>query len=477
MRRKILLWSVLLALPLTVFLGAAVLLNRSPRELAPYIERRADGHNRIIVWGGQWLGKTLRALDRMDSINYALPVLKVGAQRSSEAALPSDRQLVLVASAAQARLAIAQAKPGQVISLLPGLYVFSGSPLYLNQAGLAHAPITLRARQAGTVRIELALQEGFIVAAPYWIFENLHVRGVCQVQENCEHAFHVVGNAHHFISRNNTLLDFNAHFKINMVNGMTPDDGLIEYTTLSNSVARRGAQPVTPVDLVGASRWHIRHNLISDFIKDGGDRISYGVFAKGGGFDNRIAQNMIICEHRLQGQAGQRVGISLGGGGTGAAYCREQRCLSEQERGVIEANLVMACSDDGIYLNKAANSRIIHNTLLDTGGIQVRFPESSADIFGNMVDGRISVRDGGVLRAAHNLDSNLASIFLGYHRQRYRLRDPAVFDLSWRARPDALPVGMQGVSDLCGAHREKMAVPGAFNDFMDCLQTEGAIRP
>src|SRR5690606_6001729 len=127
--------------------------------------------------------------------------------------------------------------------------------------------------------------------------------------------------------------------------------------------------PVVPIDLVGASHWRVRANFIHDFIKRDGDRISYGGYFKGAGSANRFERNVVLCELALRGFPGQRVGLSLGGGGTGQDFCRDKRCITEQDGGVIDSNLIGFCSDDGIYINRAATSQIRQNTLLDTGGI------------------------------------------------------------------------------------------------------------
>lgn len=484
MLKRALIFSTLLVVVLLVTAGFILeQFNRTPRELAPYIERRVSGHNPVIVGIGDWVGKTLRALDRMDAV-AALPALTLGAQtkdvKELTVALPLDdnhaRHTVFVGSVEQARAAISNAIAGDVITFFPGSYHFSGGNIIANKAGRAGAPITVRAEVPGTVKIAMALSEGFHISAPYWIVENLHLRGVCQEQSNCEHAFHVVGNAHHFVARNNTIVDFNAHFKVNKEGAYIPDDGVIEYNTISNTAPRHTEHSVTLIDLVAASRWEIRHNLITDFIKDGSDRISYGAFVKGGGKDNRIESNIIICEHHLRGEAGQRVGLSLGGGGTGKAYCPDQRCITEQDRGVIASNLVMSCSDDGIYLNKAAASRVINNTLIDTGGIEVRFVESTADVEGNLVDGKIRERDGGLIRPLNNIDTNLLSVFLGYHPVRQLFINPSAFDFRWREKPPVTSKIASAATDLCDAHSAQKPVIGAFNDFSACVPG-GMVKP
>ncbi|MES2264604.1 MAG: chondroitinase-B domain-containing protein [Pseudomonadota bacterium] len=439
-----------------------------PRQLAPYVERRAAGHNPFINEIGRNMASTLQALDRGAGAPASAPAWRIGAQDTSPAH-GAGGHVVPVASTEAVLRALAEANPGDVITLQPGTYRFQGRYIAVTRAGSAGAPITLRAERPGTVSLDFALGEGFHVTAPYWTFENLHIRGACERQADCNHAFHVTGKAAGFIARNNTLLDFNAHLKINSEDGDNPDRGLIEGNTLSNTSVRQTGEPVTPIDLVGAGGWIIRANLISDFVKGGGNQVSYGAFAKGAGSGNVFERNIVLCEQRLRGQPGQRIGLSLGGGGTGAASCRDKRCITEQDGGVIQSNLIASCSDEGIYLNRAAASKVLHNTLLDTAGIMVRFAESSADVQGNIVDGRIRARNGALLRAQDNLDSNLTSLYLGRHAQRALFRAPAALDFGFASTP-AHSRSEAGVPDLCGPARAAQPLYGAFDDFAACLR-------
>jgi hypothetical protein len=460
--------AVLLVLAGAAAVGGALVLQSlgvAPRALAPYVERRTSGHNPFIVGTGQWLARTLTALDRGPPQPFATGRLRIGAQAAGAPA-PGGARTVLANNPVQVRAAIAGAAPGDRIVLLPGTYRFEGR-LAIDRPGAATQRITLGAMQPGTVKLEFAMVEGFTVSAPYWTFENLAIRGACERHDDCEHAFHVVGAAQHFIARNNVITDFNAHFKINGSDGRFPDHGLIENNTLSNAAVRGTANPVVPIDLVAASGWTIRRNLISDFIKGGGDGISYGGFAKGAGSSNTFAQNIVWCEQRLYGAPGQRVGLSLGGGATGAPYCRDGRCIVEQEGSVIQSNLIASCSDDGIYLNSAARTTVVHNSLLDTGGISVRFAGSSADIEGNLVDGAIRSRNDGVVRARGNRDTPIALLYLGYHPVRRLFSDLATlgFDAA-AARRTAVP-GLG--EDLCAEPRPANPRLGAFEDFSACM--------
>ena len=463
-------WFGLLLAPCLLALGAAGFLQQrgiTPRALGPYVERRSSGHNELIEGAGRWSGNILMRLDR-GTPAPGLPLFPgIGAQARTVPAPGAER---LVASSDEVRKAIAGASPGDVITLLPGVYRFGGANIDVTRPGTATANIVLRARQGGTVAIELDTVEGFYVSAPYWRFENLGIRGVCKDHSRCEHAFHVTGAASHFAAVNNTIVDFNAHFKVNGNDGRFPDDGRIEANTLRNDSVRDTANPVTPIDIVAANHWSIRRNLISDFVKGGGDRISYGAFAKGAGIGNVFEQNVMVCEARLQGMAGQRVGLSLGGGGSGKEYCRDRKCITEQEQGVIRSNLIAACSDDGIYLNNAAASKIIHNTLVDTGGMQVRFAGSSADIEGNLVDGDIRSRDGGVLRLDDNRSTSIALLYAGYHPVRGLFAAPQGFNFEWSGEPPRRSAAGALTPDLCGAARPAAPAYGAFEDIGPCLR-------
>lgn len=471
-RLKRISWIVLIVLALLAGLASFVVerVGVSPRQLGPYLERRTSDHNHVIVALGESMASVLVTLDRGHDPLSMMPQLRIGAQpEAAPRSLPLGA-VVMVASGEEARKAIDQASPGDIITFMPGTYRFAGQGyIAAKQAGTPAAGITVRAERPGTVFLEFNLGEGFLVSAPYWTFENLHIRGVCRQHSYCEHAFHVVAKASHFVARNNTIVDFNAHFKINSQDGFIPDEGLIESNTLTNDGVRQTDQPVTPIDLVAASHWVIRSNLITDFIKMQSDQVSYGAFAKGAGFGNRFERNIILCEYRLHGYPGQRVGLSLGGGGTGRQYCRDKRCITEQDGGIIQSNLIASCSDEGIYINRAATSKIVYNTLIDTAGIMVRYAESSADVEANIVDGRIRSSEGALLRASDNLDTSLIRLYIGSHPLRSLYAATSRLDLAWSGDPPRRTATYPIAPDLCGAVRPPRPSYGAFEAFSACL--------
>ena len=294
-------WSLVAVSVVLVALAALVVaierVNVLPRRLAAYIEHRASGHRTAIERAGRIAARALLAVDRgRRDVAYLLPVPSMRTAAGVEEHLAPRARVVLVTTASQAREAIENAEPGDAITFLPGTYPFDGSYIAVLRPGTPLAPIVVRAAGPGSAKLEFNLIEGFLVSAPYWSFENLDIRGICRAHADCEHAFHVAGGGEHFTARHNTIVDFNAHFKING-NGTTyPDWGVIEDNVITNTAVRDTGNPVTPIDLVAASHWRIRGNRISDFVKGQSDRISYGAFAKGAGSDNRFERNVVVCE-------------------------------------------------------------------------------------------------------------------------------------------------------------------------------------
>jgi hypothetical protein len=469
-RKVVKLFAWLIALGVLSLVGLFMLdgVQTPPRALGPYLERRALGHNPAIEGFGRRASQYLLAADRGNEAPFT-GSLQFKPAVASAAPLAGGREK-LVASSEEALRIIENAEPGDVITFLPGTYAFSGGRgrIAASRAGSPDKPISVRAQRPGTVQLHFSLVEGFKVSGAYWVFENLTIRGTCDQHRDCEHAFHIVGAAHHFTARNNTLIDFNAHFKINAENGAAPDDGLLEGNVLTNEAVRNTSHPVSPVDLVAASNWVVRGNVITDFIKGDGNQVSYGGFFKGAGENSRFEQNLVVCEYKLRGKSGARVGLSLGGGGTDAAVCRDKRCITEQTGGVIQSNVILACSDEGIYINKAAASIVRHNTLIDTGPLSVRYPESSADVEGNLVDSNIRSRDGGVLRKADNLETGMGSLYAGRHPVRDLFVNAPGLDLQWRAKPPRRAQAQEKLPDLCAPARPELPLAGAAEDYR-CL--------
>jgi hypothetical protein len=372
------------------------------------------------------------------------------------AATPAMARQVNVATSAQLINAINAAQAGDVIILADGTYSLSGSHgANCAAAGTSTAPITVRAANALQAHIRSSAVEGFSVTGPNWHFSGLDIAGVCSSDSNCEHAFHVTGAANGFQLLSSRVVDFNAQVKVNAdTSHRMPSSGLIQGNQIYNTRARNTSNPVTPLNLDNANYFIVRSNLIRDFHKAQGDGISYGVFVKGGSASPIFERNMVMCT-RYETSGGTRIGMSFGGGGMDPSLCAPNwggsTCDPEVTNGIMRNNIVINCSDVGIYLNKAKSSHILYNTLVATSGIDFRYASSTGEARGNVMSGSIHMRDGGTYSGSQNLINTSLDRFNGWYQA------PLAGDLDKKGELSALigkgtPTSLV-TNDYCGRSR------------------------
>ncbi|MCC6217787.1 MAG: PE-PGRS family protein [Polyangiaceae bacterium] len=362
-----------------------------------------------------------------------------------------------VATAAELTAAVAAAQPGDVIVLAPGTYALG--KLSCAASGTPTAPIVVRAATPRGARLEFSSVEGFAVTGAHWRFEGLDVRGTCAQDDDCEHAFHVSGAADGFVLRDSRIVDFNAQLKVNaaQVGGVwrTPNAGLVEHNELADTRARNTANPTTKLNIDTGDDWVVRGNFLHDFHKGGGNQVSYGVFLKSGGARGVVERNLVVCSLDVT-SAGATIGLSLGGGGTAPQFCAPAfdaatPCAVEHRDGVLRNNVVANCSDVGIYLNRAANTRVLYNTLIATSGVDFRFDTTTGVAIGNFLGGSLRERDGGTFTGTANLAGVALSTFTALYAA------PLVGDLSLVGDPAAVlgagPAETDVVDDYCGRLR------------------------
>jgi len=364
---------------------------------------------------------------------------------------------VAVADVAGLLSAISGAQAGDTIVLAPGTYEVKQSKIGCEAAGTADAPIVVQAAELGTVFIKFDAVEGFHVRGPNWEFANLDIEGVCAADSDCEHAFHVTGAADGTHLHHNRMHGFNAMIKGNgepVGQGgvyVWPDDVTVEYNELFNEAPRDTANPVTPIDVVGGRNWVVRGNFIHDHAKGGGNNVSYAAFLKGHSKDGLIERNLVVCELLHQGQV--RLGLSLGGGGTSPdAICEDGKCKPEHERGVMRNNLIVNCpADVGVYVNAGADSKIVNNTLYNTTGIDMRFPETTGIVHNNILNGKIRDRDGGSSTKMNNLEEVDLGVLGGW------FQDPGAYDFTLKDGAMFVDLGLaipEVFDDYCGNARD-----------------------
>lgn len=432
--------------------------ERSPQEWLRYLERRLEGHPKLESLGLPLI-QMVRPHWERPIPELSFPTLGKGQQAQPvHPARQAAVNVLYVSSADDLRQALQSAREGTRIELAPGHYRFNQT-LNLGHAGTAALPIVVWSPIPGAAILHFAQTEGILVDQPYWQFENLHIQGTCLHDDDCEHALHVVGAAHHFLLDNSQLDGFNAPIKINGIDDIYPDDGRITFTTLQNSRGRDTANPVVAIDLVGARRWRIEDSLISNFVKLGGNQISYAAFMKGGGSEGRFERNLVLCSTAAISQPGMRIGLSFGGGLTGNSYCRAHSCsAAEHSQGVMLNNIIAHCNDYGIDINQAAQAWIGFNTLINTGGIDTRGDPSSATLYGNLLDGGIKVRGPSRVDARDNQQIRLDHLFTA----------PDRLDLTRRAEPMAIDTPASVHDDFCHRARPARSSAGALDLVSQC---------
>lgn len=451
---------------------ADVLNNRTPGQVIRYLMFRLEGHNNLQTLALPAL-RWVQASYERPVPTIELPTLGKGQQTTSlppmqydvvgrpvEAVIvltPSSKpelpNQICVDSAQSLLKATESAQPGQTIVIAPGRYLMN-SRINTSTPGTPDHPITVRAAQPGQVTLDFNTQVAFRVYQPYWVFENIHIRGTCKADSACEHAFHIYGAAKNTVVRNNLIEDFNASIKINGSGQDWPDFGLIQYNTLQNTRNRVTANPVTLIDLVGANQWRVSDNVIRNFVKVDGtaNGVSYGVFMKGASSGGRIERNVVICTPYDISQPGVRVGISFGGGTTGQAFCRDQRCDAEHTAGLAANNVVAHCNDFGIDVNRSRGVLIAHNTLINTAGIDVRQATSSARLYGNLLEGYVRQIGAGEAKSEMNSISTLVNVF----------QQPDRLQLGWRTASELIPSLPMVPIDFYGRARQEGTAIGAF---------------
>jgi parallel beta-helix repeat protein len=246
---------------------------------------------------------------------------------------------------------------------------------------------------------------------------------------------------------------------------------------MDNATVRDTSNPVTPIDVVGGRRWILRGNFIHDHAKGGGNNVSYAAFLKGNSRDGIMERNLVICELNHTGQV--RLGLSLGGGGSGPdKICEDSTCTPEHQNGILRNNIIVNCPlDVGIYLNEAANTKLYHNTLYNTTGIDVRFEASTADVRYNVLDGKIRERNGGTSTETGNLAQVSDADFKAW------FTDPAASDFSLVDGAALVDKGSplaEVTDDFCTNTREDGAPDlGAveYNGDGDCPTTTPFVPP
>ena len=304
--------------------------------------------------------------------------------------------VVAVCSEAEILAAIANASPGDVITVCPGSFDFN-ERIRVQNDGQASGRIFLRADTLGSVIFNLSHIENFKISGKFWIFENLEIQGACTSGSGCEHAFHIVGDADDLIFRNNEIVNFASHIKLNgeVVGNATaksfPDRTMFLNNFWHNTRYVQNNAPHNILNLDGGKDHVVRGNIFADYNTPASlPKSASAVYPKASTLRILIEQNLIVCEKvRTDGETAR--GIELGDGAPpsicdgdvdqdGAGDCSEN---GQNQEGIIRNNIIMNCNNggsaSGIMVGSDRASNIYHNTVINTGQRNAAFYVGHAD--------------------------------------------------------------------------------------------------
>lgn len=307
-----------------------------------------------------------------------------------------EGEVVSVSATAELIEAINDASPGDVITLEPGVYTIS-QLVTIRQDGAEDNRIFLRAAELGQVTLELSHIENFKIYAKFWIFENLRFVGVCTNGQGCEHAFHIVGDADDLIFRNNEIIDFASHVKLNgerlgpRAAQSFPDRVMFLDNLWHNTRYIRNNAPHNILNLDGGRDHIVRGNIFADYSTPPDlPKSASAIYPKASTSRILIEQNLIVCEkQRLEGETNR--GIELGDGAP-ASICDgdddqdgDGDCMErgQSQEAIVRNNIIIGCnnggSSAGLMVSSDRESLLLHNTVVGVGQRNAGFYKGHPD--------------------------------------------------------------------------------------------------
>ena len=377
--------------------------------------------------------------------------------------------------------AIEQAVAGQAITLEPGHYAFE-QLIVVRADGRADAPIFFRAERLGDVVITLTHIENFKIYGKHWVFENIRFVGGCMDGSGCEHAFHLVGDADDIFIRNNEVLNFASHVKLNgevIDNGPArafPDRANFIKNVWRNDRYISNAAPHNILNLDGGRNHVVRGNVFADFAAAQGSRRSASaIYPKASARGFLIEQNLVVCEQQRDSGETAR-GIQLGDG-AGASICDgdtdgdglgDCEVNGQSQEGLVRNNIIINCnnggSSAGIMVSDDRDSFIAHNTVLlsapRAGAFFVGNPNFETRWQSNLIEGGFDTNFArGQLIESDNLSleaGDVSDIFVAVDAGDLTLRNGST-------AVDLGPRLLEVQYDFCGNPRVQMTSRGAID--------------
>ena len=387
--------------------------------------------------------------------------------------------IVAVNSEAEILTALANASPGDVITVRPGAYTFS-QLIRVQNSGRAAARIFFRAEELGSVTLNLSHIENFKIYGKFWVFENIRFVGDCADGRGCEHAFHIVGDADDLIFRNNEIVNFASHVKLNgevVGDGVAksfPDRTMFIGNFWHNTRYVTNNVPHNILNLDGGKDHVVRGNIFADYnTPESVPKSASAVYPKASTLRILIEQNLIVCEKsRRAGETAR--GIQLGDGapasicdgdadGDGSGDCAEN---GQNQEAIVRNNIIMNCdnggSSAGVLVGSDRGSKIYNNTVYNVGrrsaGFYVGHPDHETFWRSNILENGVNTR------YAENALNEMNNITPSLDEMNSIFRSPADGDFALVEGADISeqgPTHDEVAHDFCGYPRGARSDLGA----------------
>ncbi len=222
----------------------------------------------------------------------------------------------------------------------------------------------------------------------------------------------------HLINAGQQFIKSNPDTAGNGVNHGIVEFSLMEYATTSRDSYTNG------IDVHHGVGWIIRHNMFRNITAPSGQLAGPAVLMWNGSRDTITEGNTFInCQRAI-------------------AYGLDDKPDFDHYGGVIRNNFIyrsaMQRGDVAIIVNDSPFTTVVHNTIILSGtypnGIEYRFPDTTGVLIANnLLDARITARDGAVAIVNSNVTTATASMFVNAGTGDLHLRSSAVAAIS-RAR-------------------------------------------
>jgi hypothetical protein len=319
--------------------------------------------------------------------------------------LPISGTVVRVATTQQLQNAVASIASNTTILIAPGTYPLA-SPLYVNGT---FTNVAIRGATGNRDDVVL-VGKGMTVdgGVPFGIWTGGNVRGVTiadlTIRDVYSHPIILNGGTQSPLIHNVRLVNAGQQFiKANPDGaGGGVDNGVVEYSVMEYATTSRDYY-TNGVDVHTGDNWMIRHNLFRNIRAPQGQLAGPAILMWNGSTGTIADGNTFIdCQREI-------------------AFGLIERTPNDHAGGIVRNNFIYRAAtvagDSAIYVADSPGTQVLHNSILVSGTyqnpIEYRFAHTTGVVIANNVlDGRITARDGATGSVSGNDTTGAAALFV-----------------------------------------------------------------